>query len=334
MMRVSVIINTCNRGHCLAETLDELKKQTFTNFEVLLVNGPSIDETKKIAGRYNLRYFDAPFNISASRNIGIQNSVADIVAFIDDDAVPSQTWLEELLVPYTDLQVAAVGGIVYNGDGSGLQFAFGAIDFWGYPRSRFNKPFQFNDPKGKYFNFNLGTNCSFRRAALCEIGGFDEQFEYYHDETDVCVRLIKQGYRVVELNGASVFHKMAPSSRRNSSCKVVNYDSIVKNTIYFGIKNSAGRAPILIRFFKFIFRESGKFRILFSLLWRGHCSFSQYCIRNISLVVAFGRGYIAGFFLKRRLIKKVSGNANVFKPYLATTGASQTASVSITLKAL
>ena len=43
--KVTVVINTCDRGKYLGDTLEGLKQQTFTNFEVVLVNGPSIDNT-------------------------------------------------------------------------------------------------------------------------------------------------------------------------------------------------------------------------------------------------------------------------------------------------
>ncbi len=75
-------------------------QQTYTNFEVVLVNGPSTDNTEEIAKSYNVRYYTAPYNISISRNVGIKNAAGEILAFIDDDAVPEPRWLEDIVEGY------------------------------------------------------------------------------------------------------------------------------------------------------------------------------------------------------------------------------------------
>ena len=52
----------------------------------------------------------------------------------------------------------------------------------------------------------LGCNCSFRKSALIEIGGFDEEYEYFLDETDVIFRIVDAGYLVAQLPNAFVHH--------------------------------------------------------------------------------------------------------------------------------
>ncbi len=315
--RVSVVINTCDRGAYLGDTLEGLKQQTYKNFEVVLVNGPSIDNTEEVAKRYNVRYYTAPFNISVSRNVGIKNAAGEILAFIDDDAVPEPRWLEDIVKGYQqNPEAGAVGGFVYNGDGSDFQFCYGMIDKWGYPQTRTDAPYDYNEPRGHFYNINIGTNASYLRTALIEAGGFDEEIEYYHDESDVCVRLINIGYKVAQLDNAFVHHKMAPSMRRDNSKIVKNWDAIVKNTIYFGLKSSAGLAPLHKRIFKFIPKESRKFYGMFVLLMRGHYTPWQYIYRNYSLIRAFGRGYYRGFFQKRKLIADYTYRPDEFKPFI------------------
>ena len=51
-----------------------------------------------------------------------------------------------------------------------------------------------NDPKGELFLSTVGVNSAFRAAALRQINGFDEQFHYFLDESDVCLRLVKAGW--------------------------------------------------------------------------------------------------------------------------------------------
>src|ERR1700740_2758955 len=96
-LRISVVISTLNRAHSLSDTLNSFRWQTYTGkFEVIVINGPSTDHTEDVlrswAGKIKVGVCPQR-NLSASRNIGIQMSSADIIAFIDDDAIPEPEWL-------------------------------------------------------------------------------------------------------------------------------------------------------------------------------------------------------------------------------------------------
>jgi glycogen(starch) synthase len=313
--RVSVVINTCDRGAYLADTLEGLKQQTYDNFEVIVVNGPSMDNTEEVVLRYNVRYYRAPYNISVSRNVGVRHAAGDIIAFIDDDAVPEPRWLEDLVVPYEDPAVGAAGGLVYNHDGSAYQFCYGVIDKWGYATMNSEKPYDHNEPRADFYNINIGTNASFRRQPLIEIGGFDEEIEYYHDESDVCVRMINRGFKVAQLGNAYVHHKMAPSSRRDSARMVTVWDAVVKNTIYFGVTHTAGIAPLYKRLIRPGWTELRKFRSMLGQLLRGNYNPWQYVVRNLSLARAVYRGYQRGFSSSRKYLKDYSFEPDQFRPY-------------------
>ncbi len=87
----------------------------------------------------------------------------------------------------------------------------------------------------------LGTNSIFRRSALLEIGGFDEQFDYFLDETDVNVRLIDAGYTLKQIPKAFVYHRYLPSHIRNEKRVNTNYAPMIRNRIYFSLKNASLR---------------------------------------------------------------------------------------------
>ena len=313
--RVSVVINTCNRGAYLGDTLRGLQQQLYDNFEVILVNGPSIDNTEEVAKQFNVRYYTAPFNISISRNIGIKHAAGEIVAFIDDDAVPEPEWLYDLVKAYEDPKVAAAGGRVYNANGSEFQYSYGAIDAWGYPISRHDKPYDFNDPRGPFYNINIGTNASYRREPLIEVGGFDEEIEYYHDESDVCVRLIEAGYRVAQLENAYVHHKMAPSFRRKDAKRTTVWDAVVKNTIYYGLKHTRNKKPTWKRMIRPAMTERHKLRAPFDLMREGEFTTPEALVRHLSLYRAIVRGYYRGLYRKRKLLKNYRYKPEQFKKY-------------------
>jgi glycosyltransferase involved in cell wall biosynthesis len=92
-------------------------------------------------------------------------------------------------------------------------------------------------PGGWEIPYLIGTNASFRRDRLIEVGGFDEEFEYYLDESDVCMRLVDAGYLIMQSEHAPVHHKYLASWIRDPQRITLNLFPIIKNKIYFSLVN-------------------------------------------------------------------------------------------------
>jgi glycogen(starch) synthase len=243
-MRFSVVINTYNRAESLRQTLRALRMQTYTDFEVVVVNGPSTDSTADVLAEFQgaIRTADCPeVHLSKSRNAGIDAATGEVVAFIDDDGIPEPAWLADLAAAYDSARVGGAGGLVYDHTGYRLQYQYSLCSRLAATRFDIKPPFdQYMVPGADPFVYLQGTNCSFRRKCLEEIGGFDEEIEYYLDEVEVCMRIIDQGYRLQALDNAIVHHKYLSSNRRNQKRIVFNPYSSVKNQCYFCLQN--GRA--------------------------------------------------------------------------------------------
>src|SRR3989344_1355452 len=96
--KVSVIICAYNAAKCINGILESLKHQTVKDFEVVVVNDGSTDNTAEIAAYSGARVINAPHQgLSATRNIGINNAHADIVAIIDADCRATENWIEEII---------------------------------------------------------------------------------------------------------------------------------------------------------------------------------------------------------------------------------------------
>jgi glycogen synthase len=235
---VSVVISTLNRPESLRRTLISLRYQRYPRFEVLVVDGPSDQPADGVTAEFagTVRYLRCQeANLSKSRNLGIAAASGDIVAFIDDDAVPEPGWLEELVTAYDRDQVAGAGGIVFDFTGTRLQYRYSESDRVG--RTFFThsegRPVR---PGSERFPYLQGTNMSFRRELLAEIGGFDEEIEYNFDEVEVCLQLIDQGYSLVQLAGAAVHHKYLPSHVRNADRVFTDPYLPIKNRVYFALR--------------------------------------------------------------------------------------------------
>ncbi|MCU1500244.1 MAG: hypothetical protein JWM47_4197 [Acidimicrobiales bacterium] len=245
-MRVSVVICTFNRAHSLGATLESLRHQSHGDVEVVVVNGPSTDDTDLVLAMWadRIRIVQCPLpNLSMSRNIGIRAAGGDIVAFIDDDALPEFDWLVQALPAFADSEVAGVGGIVFDHTGLQLQYRYSASNRFGDVAVRQDRPYDEQCFPGSFqFPYLQGTNALFRRDALLEIGGFDEIFDYYLDETDVCCRLIDAGFTLRQLADAPVHHKFLASSVRDHQRVITNWYPIVKNQVYFSYRHALGAA--------------------------------------------------------------------------------------------
>lgn len=248
-MKISVVINTCDRAESLGRTLRALRHQTHPSFEVVVVNGPSRDNTEEILAEFaeEIRIVKCPErHLSKSRNLGIEAAAGEIVAFIDDDAIPEPHWLEELEAAYDSEEVAGVGGVVYDHTGAQLQYRHSVCDRLGEPRFDVKPPFdRYLLPGADPFIYLQGTNASFRRARLVEIGGFDEEIEYYLDEVDVCISLIDRGYTLCSLDGAAVHHHYLPSDIRSPERIVFDPYSTVKNRLYFALRHGTASRTVL-----------------------------------------------------------------------------------------
>lgn len=239
---VSVVINTYNRAASLHNTLQALPRQNYPNFELIVVNGPSTDHSARILEHHSAHIRAGSCserNLSISRNVGIEMACGDFVAFLDDDAIPDEDWLVDSVAAFDSTEIAGVGGFVYDHTGYNLQYSYSLCDRMGnaYHNIPTSIP-EFCYPGCFRYPALLGTNSVFRRDALLEIGGFDEQFDYFLDETDVNVRLIDAGYVLKQIPNAFVYHRYLPSHIRNQARVNTNYLSIIRNRIYFSLKNA------------------------------------------------------------------------------------------------
>jgi glycosyltransferase involved in cell wall biosynthesis len=241
MKSASIVINTLNRANLLANTLKSFLHLDFENFEVIIVNGPSTDETAEILEQWRdkikIGLCPEP-NLSMSRNIGIAMASGDVVLFIDDDAIPEPEWLDQIMDGFDSPEVAATGGKVFDHTGYSYQYQYANADRLGHGKWQLTEPSpHYCFPGAFEYPYLQGTNTAFRRSALLEIGGFDENYAYYLDETDVCLRLIDRGYVIRQLSNAYVHHKYAPSHIRTKSASIYRYP-VLKSKVYFSNRHA------------------------------------------------------------------------------------------------
>jgi len=323
--RISVIINTCDRCETLRNTLYTLNRQTYSNFEVIAVLGPTQDGSgqmlaEEFAGQICLVHCPS-FNLSVSRNLGLAAAAGEIVAFIDDDAMPCLTWLEQIAQAYDDPTVAGVGGRVYHvypfaGE---LQFLFGMISVLAEQddvRLNRDQPISSDTPVQLWFPRFMGTNMSYRREALLAMGGFDEYFEYLFEEPDLGVRCGLRGYRQEHLSEGAVYHLSANSRNRQRLTWNINWYAWMKNTIYFTLKNGPAAVGLARSIRKAIEHSLKLYAYVKGLYQHGHLSVELYRKIKWKLLRGGWSGFSHGLFWPRRIPKKIRCIHREFRPFL------------------
>lgn len=215
-MRISLVIVSRDRADALASALNCLRFQTVTDFETIVVSNLPAPMGPAPAP---LSHYDCqPANISLARNIGLARARGAIVVFCDDDCLPDPRFIERITAPFADPHIGAAGGMTRGTNGVAMQWQADAFGRDGRDRPLsidLRKPWTVFAPEPDRFVKTVGTACAFRADALRAIGGFDEGFRYYFDETDVNLRLSEAGWSTAIVPAAQVHHAFAAGPHRD-----------------------------------------------------------------------------------------------------------------------
>jgi GT2 family glycosyltransferase len=196
--RVTVVVCSYNGGRTIAQTLSALENIDYPDYEVIVIDDGSTDETNTIVGQYAVRLIRTGNNgLSAARNVGLHAATGEIVAYIDDDAYPDRHWLSYLASAFLRTDHVGIGGpnlspatpdpianCVANAPGGPVHVLL-------------------SDEVAEHIP---GCNMAYRRDRLLEIGGFDLRFRVAGDDVDVCWRMQARGWTLGFAPTAVVWH--------------------------------------------------------------------------------------------------------------------------------
>lgn len=290
----SIIINTFNRASYLRKLLPGLARLKGVAFEVIIVNGPSTDETMEVLHAYLdvVKLIQCPeANLSVSRNLGIQAAAGDIVVFIDDDAIPAdENWLKSFMDAYlqdTAGKIGALGGPVIVYDTDHYESRNGYISDYGDTKFDLELSETSQLDPTRWFRYAPGGNGAYRRRALIEVGGFDEFYGYYLDESDTCTRLARSGYVVDGVPAAAIRHY--PARQKHSFGQLIpRWRTITRSDTYYALKNGGDR--LLVRALKTIQRATGKH--FFGEIFTRPSTNRQ----KLSLLMYWLQGFVEGYW--------------------------------------
>ena len=205
---VSVIIPAYNAAEFMGETLDSVFAQTFTDYEVIVINDGSSDtaELEQVLRRYppNLRYIKQENQgAAAARNAGLRAAAGEFVAFLDGD----DTWLPGFLQRQMELLNSTNADLVFA---DALLFGDSPLD---------GRTFmQVDPPRGEVTAENLlavrvtvlTSTVLSRKAPILDVGMFDVSLRRGQD-FDLWLRLAKAGVRFAYTRDVLAHHRIVES---------------------------------------------------------------------------------------------------------------------------
>jgi len=239
--RFSIVIVSYQSADWIGACLDGLDRQTFRDFEIILVDNASKDPSLEIAGAReldNLRIIrnDTNLGFAAGCNRGAGAARGQWVIFLNPDTVARSDWLEQIAdgqTRYPSVSVFASAqyelGRTDRLDGAGdAYFGFGIPWRGGFGHLANTLP-----QEGECFS-PCGAAFVVRRSLFEASGRFDERFFCYCEDVDLGFRLRLMGERCVFLNKAAVDHKGSAISGRYSDFTVYHG---TRNRMWTYIKN-------------------------------------------------------------------------------------------------
>ncbi|MBI5553655.1 MAG: glycosyltransferase family 2 protein [Candidatus Diapherotrites archaeon] len=160
---VSIIIATYNNAPVLRKTIEGILRVDYPNLlEVLVINDGSSDGTREMldrefSGRKKIRIIHRPRSgVTRARNRGIREARGEIVVNMDHDCIPHPDWLKNLVNGFDSPRVGMVSSFALYG----------------------------------------GTSTAFRREALEKTGGYDEDYFYFREDSDLAFKIMEAGFEL------------------------------------------------------------------------------------------------------------------------------------------
>lgn len=231
-LTVSVAICTRNRPTELKECLEHVSVLTPRADEVIVVDNSSGDrETEHLAKEFGARYIveSAP-GLSRARNKALAESRCDIVAYLDDDCIPEEDWLEYLLQPFSDDRVAASAGeiVLFTSRRNPLRDLCGAPGGIRYVNRETPRWFEM----ASFGGIGDGGNMAFRKRACGNFQFFDERLGRgtplrIGEEGCAFVSLLALGHATVRIPSARVYHPFKLRNPKQEEASAIAYSLLL-----------------------------------------------------------------------------------------------------------
>jgi GT2 family glycosyltransferase len=244
-MKVSIVIPNYNGASFLEDCLLSLKKQTYTDFEIILVDNGSSDDSEQVAFSIypDIRFISMGENKGFSKavNAGIRGANGEYTVLLNNDTIATEQWLESLVtcIESDPAIFSCSSKMVKFKEPEQIDDAGDAYTIFGWAYQEGNSA-----PISQYTtNRQIFSSCAgaaiYRTRLFSEIGYFDEQFFAYLEDVDVGYRANIYGYKNIYCADAIIYH--IGSATTGGGFSSIKVRLSIRNSILLIYKNQ----PIL-----------------------------------------------------------------------------------------
>ncbi len=243
-MSISVIIINYNSGDLLKKCLRYLDLQSVRPDKVFVVDNASSDGSDELqvdSNRYHIEKMPHNLGFAAGNNRGFVKCDSEFIVLLNPDAFPAPDWLEQLLKAARKFPRAAAFGsrqLCHEApdilDGTGDQYHLSGL-VWRKRHGRRQRP---QDLIASEIFSPCAAAAMYRRDALLEVGGFDEDYFCYVEDVDLGFRFRLAGYKALYVPQAVVHHVGSATTGGQRSDFSVYYGH--RNIVWTYIKNMPG----------------------------------------------------------------------------------------------
>lgn len=239
--KVCVIIPNWNGKKHLEKCLQSLRDQTYTNYEIMIVDNGSTDNSvsylQKNFPEVIILKLDRNVGYSVAINTGLIHSDSKYVVALNNDTIVQPEWLSELIiVAESNGQIGSCQSKILSLSNPSVIDAVGlSVDNRGNPKQEG----YLSKDKGQYNKIReVFGACSaaviYRRQALIQVGLFDRDFFAYCEDIDIAVRLRIAGWKCMYVPKAIVYHIGSATGRDKSPFKTY---LLQRNNYFYRVKN-------------------------------------------------------------------------------------------------
>ncbi|MGA2320241.1 MAG: glycosyltransferase family 2 protein [Solirubrobacteraceae bacterium] len=210
----SVIVVCWNAAEVLRRCLDQLFAQDYPNYELIVVDDGSNDDTLEVAeralARGEMTLVRSPRNRGCphARNLGLREAKGEIIAFIDADGFAAPGWLSRIVEAFdADERIGGVASTVFfEANPLVINGAGGTVNRQGWAADlSMNESYERAHIASEAL-YPMGCGMALRRSVIERVGPFDDRMLNYYDDVDYGMRLWRAGYRVVVAPDAWIDH--------------------------------------------------------------------------------------------------------------------------------
>jgi O-antigen biosynthesis protein len=242
--KVSIIIPTKNNYKILKRCITSIEKKTnYKNKEIIIVDNSSTDNSLKkyySSLSYNIINYSENFNFSKMNNIAVKSSSGELLLFLNDDTqVLDSFWLDELVSIAMQKDVGIVGpkllfsdntiqhaGVVFLKTGSGFHPLMRQLE---YSTVYHNILTSTRD-----YSAVTGACLMIKKEIFNKVGNFDNSFDVYYGDADLCLQVVKMGYRVIYTPFTKLLHQGSFTITKSNSSHfdIENHVKFIKKWPY------------------------------------------------------------------------------------------------------